>query len=187
VPDLNKQEIEAFQELIREKNPQIYWEAKEKFHITTNFIGSIGDAEIHQLSENLRAALASFPSFQIQPNHVSYFYKKHGDSIVFLGVENKELKALEKIIREVVSEFGFSPPIRYQPHLTIGRLKRLRHPNQVKQVLSGLLEHETPDFSPFAVNSVVIYQSGHWKDDSPLGYKLKSEIAFEKGDSQEVE
>ncbi len=160
IPDPSRAEIAAFQEKLQSKNSPFVWEMPDTLHIPLHFLGKTNDSTLHEIKTALIELLQNQKPFEIKPTYVDYFYKRHGDSVLFLVLRDKaEIKKLEKDIREVLETLGFSPPQKFQPHIPIAHLPRLRHPNQVKQILYEITEKEKPDFSPFQVGQLEIMKS----------------------------
>ncbi len=153
-------EVSRLQEQLQSLNFPLTWELPEKLHITLAFLGKVKDPDLHQLHLALQSVLNKSEPFETRPTHLNYFYKKHADSIVYLELENEnELKKLGKEVRDTLISKEFSPPQRFKPHVAIARLKRMRHPNQVKEVLFKVALESTPKFSPFWVEKVDILKS----------------------------
>lgn len=186
LPQELRRQIAAFQDQIKRLDLPLSWELPEKLHITLHYLGKIDDSSVHKLKSSLSDHLANYQPFSLKLSHVDYFYKRHGDSVLMLRLENDaEIKNLEKSIRQVLFAADFSPPHRFDPHLTIARLKRLRHPNQVKQVLSKAAENDPKHLESFFVDEIHILQSLFWQNENTSQYRFKAAIKLGKPASEE--
>lgn len=160
IPTDIQYQISKLQNQLKRYNFPFIWEKPEKLHITISFLGKVKPQALHQLYVSLSPQLEIVSPFKIQANYMDYLYKKHGDSILFLGIgEDKEVKNLEKIIKRILTDHNFSPPLRFMPHITIGRLKRTGHPNQTKQILFSAKNQLLLHIDSFIVDKLAIMEA----------------------------
>lgn len=151
---------------IKRQNHEVRWENPLNAHITLAFLGSTPRDLIPKISEALAKTAAKFLKIEIGIGGLGYFYNKREDSIVFLDVIDKE-----KILREVykdlsrnLSEEDFLISSRFAPHITIGRLKKQRHPHERKRMLAEICEREITEIGNFTAENIDLYESVKGED-----------------------
>ncbi|CAJ1962252.1 unnamed protein product [Cylindrotheca closterium] len=100
------------------------------FHCTLQFLGSVEEDRIQDLSDQLRGKVLSTPPFTLQlgglgcfPNHKS----TKNASVVWLGLEGEtqKLKDLSCTVMDTTEPLGFRRERRpFSAHVTLGRVKR---------------------------------------------------------------
>ncbi len=175
------EEIIRVQNSLRKLSPSIIWEKPEKLHITIAYLGKVSDSSLYQLTNSLSKIIDVREPIFIKPSYVDYFYKKHDDSVIYLGLSDDEpIRNLELTVRKTLFDLKYSPPLRYQPHITIGKIKRLKHPNQLKDILYSLKQEPLLPFSPSAVTQLVFYQSTFSRDENTSQFIKKSTLPLIK-------
>lgn len=146
---------------IKRQNHEVRWENPLNVHITLAFLGSIPRDLIPKISLALAKTAAKFPKIEIGIGGLGYFYNKRENSIVFLDVIDRE-----KILREVykdlscnLSEEDFLISSKFAPHITIGGLKKQRHPHERKRILAEICEREIAEIGNFTVENIDLYES----------------------------
>lgn len=153
--------------------PQVRWELPEKMHITLAFLGALPDDKVNSVRPLLHHIAQNHTPFELTITDLSYFYKKHEDSLVYLDVVDREknLQMLYRTLQKELENDQYSLPQRFTPHVTIGKLKRLRFPHEVKKILYDLAKFEIPQIENFSVTSIGLFESIYSKDVNTTRYK----------------
>ena len=174
---------------LRKNFPQVKWEDPEKLHLTLAFLGMLVDEKVNTLKDILREATPNFRAFELEIGDLSYFYKKHDDSIIYLDVVDRsgELKNFYQTLRHTLLERDIFLPDRIDPHISIGRVKRVRKVHVVKDILVDISRSEIPHIGNFIVNSANVYHSLFSRDDNSSNYHLLQSSHFSNSDENPVQ
>ena len=117
------------------------WESKNKYHITLKFLGDVEEIDINSIDFNLEKIITSFNRINCSFTKFGIFRKGNIPSVLWLGI--KADSSLEKIAEKINNDFvalGFKKDIRkFQPHLTIKRLKYNERINEIDNLLNSKL------------------------------------------------
>jgi 2'-5' RNA ligase len=111
----------------RAAGADVKWVASPNLHITLKFLGDVDAKEIHRVCEAVQKAVADAPPFEFEIRGAGAFPKASRPRTVWLGVAQgrEELIDLNKRIEPALEKLGFRREARrFQPHLTIGRVRR---------------------------------------------------------------
>jgi len=151
--------LEAFN-LIRHRLrlEKINWVAAEQMHITLAFLGDTEDGLIPGLIAGTEAMLARHGGFDITLAATGVFRNLHDPRVFWIGCDvAQELQQIKADLDSFLAGYGFEPENRaFSPHLTLGRIKGLRNPNQLAQVIT--LYKDTV-FQCDAIRQIILYES----------------------------
>lgn len=184
-PEETKNAVGQLIDGLRKDFPQVKWEDPEKLHLTLAFLGMLAEEKVNTLKDVLREVAPNFKSFELELTELSYFYKKHDDSIIYLDVVDRsgELKEFYRSLRKALLARDIFLPDRVDPHITIGRVKRVRKVHEVKDVLVDISRRETPAIGSFKVNSANVYHSMFGGDNKSFSYRLLQASRFSEPDA----
>ena len=149
LPEATLGEIVAIQPQLDKLKLPIVWEKHP--HLTLNFLGLADPKAIVPL-------IPAFRSFILQPLYLDTLYSRHEPTILYLSLaKSQELIDLQESLSLGLSQIT-PQPRRYLPHTTLGHLKRT-DPVSTKRYMDILSGFESPQFSPFMVSKIVLYQS----------------------------
>lgn len=166
LPEKTKKQIGLFQEKLRKQPYPIRWENPANFHINLLFLGDIREVALNKISSALTADVNK-RRFELSPTYLDYLYKRHGDSIIYISVEGelKRLKELrDQVCRIVKKKTSYDTPIRFLPHITVGRIKPYIGQQEKKDILSGIINFQPKRLSPFVVQNVKLMQTNFLED-----------------------
>ncbi|MCW8387742.1 RNA 2',3'-cyclic phosphodiesterase [Fluoribacter dumoffii] len=133
----------------------IRWVQPEKMHITLQFLGNLPQAQLMQVTENVRTALTNQPAFQLELGHLEWFPTAHRPKVVSLGIQPEApLAKLSATMGNVL--ISLNVPIETRPfraHLTLGRLRRNKIPKELLKTMT------VPVFSPINVTKIYLIES----------------------------
>ncbi len=126
VPEVIKDGILRLQDSLRNfPDQKVAWTKSEGIHLTLKFLGDVKDSEIDNIAEILEISIAEQESFTINTCRTGAFPNTSKPRILWLGVDGGEnLHKLKNNIETGLSKSGFLSEVkRFNPHLTIGRVK----------------------------------------------------------------
>ncbi|MEA3318084.1 MAG: RNA 2',3'-cyclic phosphodiesterase, partial [Bacteroidota bacterium] len=131
--------------------------------------------KIQIIAQELRKACIQFPEFNVCGKSLNVFRSVYKPRVFFVGIEKSDkLIKLKEKVEKILSEFGYIPETReFRPHITIGRTKRIKDINNLKQVIKKYRNEFVIDIN---VKSIIFYESK--LTDNGAVYNVLSEINF---------
>lgn len=127
IDDGAKAAIQALQDELRPRAPQMRWSPPDKCHLTLKFLGSIEEDALTKLKQNLGAAAQEVRPFTLEFAGLGQFPPRGNLAVLWVGVQEGQepLMQLEQAIRRLLNEheIGFDQK-KFSPHLTLGRAPR---------------------------------------------------------------
>jgi len=138
----------------------IRWVDPANLHYTIKFLGEIPTVELYELLSTLGKGLESFKPFSLDAVGVGAFPTPSSPRTVWLGARNggDQLTDLHARINETLSTIGYPVEARkFQPHLTLGRVRRQSKPGPV---LANLIEEDAEKkFATVHIDEVTVFAS----------------------------
>lgn len=132
----------------------VRWQTDEQLHLTLRFIGEVG----RHCAEDVAAALGAIhhPPFELALHGLGMFESRGQPETLWAGVTpHDQLRGLHKKADQACVRVGLEPERRaYNPHITLGRLKRGAGP--VESLLASAGGATSP---PFEVTSFALFES----------------------------
>ena len=154
-PDAVLDAVAAAVEPARSVRVGLRWEARERYHLTLQFLGPV--RRVAPVVEGLAAATAERAAFPFRLGGAGAFPKPGRARIVWIGaaVGGDELVDLGGAVAGALRPAGYEPDrTAFHPHLTLARLKV---PDNVADVLAAI--GPDPVGEAFTVGEVVLYES----------------------------
>ncbi len=133
-------------ERLRKSDAKVSWTRPENLHLTLKFLGDTADSKIPDVCRRVDAAVGEQTPFVASLQQLGAFPKVARPRTVWIGV-NEGLAVLQQLQSRIEDEMwaaGFKRERRrYQPHLTIGRVREGGAP---QQRLAAMIAREA-DFS----------------------------------------
>jgi 2'-5' RNA ligase len=101
----------------------VKWVAPENFHLTYAFLGDLPKAE--QAVKGLDAGLEGLKAFDVSLGGFGVFPSARRPSVLWVGIGEgaQELRSLAEKLAAGLAEAGLMFENRFEPHVTIGRVK----------------------------------------------------------------
>jgi 2'-5' RNA ligase len=117
----------------------VRWVRDETLHVTLRFLGDIDCGRIARLAGCVREQTAALSPFRLQLGGARLFPSRRRALAVVLDVGPEEpLAALAAAVERGVEAAGFGAETRpFNPHLTLGRIRKKRFPLVTGDVTSG--------------------------------------------------
>lgn len=154
------QDIVKLQSSLNPLGLPVVWEKSDKLHLTLNFLGYVYDGDIQKIIGAIHEAVSGFGSFVLTPQFLETLYQRHEPSLIYLAPTGDidRLKDLQKLLRETINNLEIPQPIRFLPHITIGRLKRT-DPVTTKAAIDKVSSVEFTPLSSFEVSRITLFKS----------------------------
>ncbi|MDD4144248.1 MAG: RNA 2',3'-cyclic phosphodiesterase [Prolixibacteraceae bacterium] len=174
-PELVKLIATFKQELEREA---IKWTDLNNMHLTIKFIGNTSPDQVNQVKAVLADITSQFPVFLLYLNGVGSFQKGGNPNVLFVKIDSSDvLKELAEEIDNQLQPFGFQKESRrFNPHLTLGRIKYLKEKSVFKRL--------TENFKQYPVQNETCRQITYYQSVlKPQGavYKSLAEFKLQEG------
>lgn len=131
--------------------------AADKLHVTLKFLGDTRQDSIHEIAEQVQSVAGSEAAFDLKIAGVGCFPHAARPRVVWAGLENADgLARMSEQLDILLEPLGFArEQRRFQPHLTLARIKRKPPPE-----LAELVERQQQnEFGVSPVESVELMQS----------------------------
>ncbi len=120
-----KEALRQLKEALR--NERIRWVAPDLFHVTLRFLGSISDEKIEAVKSLLADFVLDKQAFSFKLKGFRFFSHKGCPSVIFQQVDNADsLTLLSQELKVRLKVLGVTTFEKYTPHLTLGRMKKLK-------------------------------------------------------------
>jgi 2'-5' RNA ligase len=137
---------------------QASWSRDTNLHLTLKFLGEISQASVENLSDAASRAVAGLSPFSIRLEDTGVFPNHGAPRVLWIGIKDPEgkLAELHAQLEHEASEAGFPKEARrFQPHLTLARLRKPLHARTLAAA------HERLEFEPqeIAVSELLVIRS----------------------------
>jgi 2'-5' RNA ligase len=157
VPEPLKVAMAAVQRRLKNAGVDANWSRPEGVHLTLKFLGEVREELAPEILEALSLALADAACFRLSFEGVGTFPNPASARVVWLGVAGEvgRLVALQAAVEEATAGLGMERDSRpYTPHLTLGRVKRIRRRDAWLKGLEGVKDAALPGFDVTAVGLI---------------------------------
>ena len=141
----------------RLRGEAIRWTRLDNLHLTVEFFGATEPARIPQLESALAAAAARAAPFALRWGGWGTFGPPRQPRVLWLGTHAPGLADLHEAVAAELRAAGRSPEARpFAPHLTLGRIGRLKNARAFRETLAETPAGELPAQT---VRELVFYES----------------------------
>ncbi|MES2964385.1 MAG: RNA 2',3'-cyclic phosphodiesterase [Bdellovibrionota bacterium] len=137
------------------KEMEIDWVPGANYHITLCFLGPVGEEQRPIVDRILENVAASSPPISTSIRGLGAFPDDHHMRVLWAGVrKSRALTGLQERLQDALVAEGFRRDERdFVPHLTLGRLKKMR---SGKDLLSPYVR---TSFGDVDIKEIVLYES----------------------------
>lgn len=121
---------------------RVKWVEEENFHLTLRFLGEVPEALVEAVDRGLEEAVRGFPATEAVLKGVGAFPSLRRPRVIWVGMEPVEpLKELQRRVESSMQGLGFEREKKpFQPHVTLGRVKRLEGDSRCFEEVSSRWE-----------------------------------------------
>lgn len=137
---------------------QASWSRETNLHLTLKFLGDIKQSTVEKLSNAASRAVAGLSPFSIRLEDTGVFPHHGAPRVLWIGINDPagKLAELHARLEHEAGEAGFAKEARrFQPHLTLARLRKPQHARTLAAA------HERLEFTPqeIAVSELLVIRS----------------------------
>jgi 2'-5' RNA ligase len=140
----------------------VRWVRPEGIHLTLKFLGDVPFEKIDQISATLESVCLEYVSFSVNIGGFGCFPNFHRPRVLWIGIQDlsTQLAPLQADIEDQLFELGFERETRrFHPHLTLGRVKRVRNREEAQRLTSVLEDVKIGNIGQFHVNEISLMRS----------------------------
>ncbi|AQQ08264.1 2'-5' RNA ligase [Sedimentisphaera cyanobacteriorum] len=135
----------------------IKWVRPQDAHITLAFLGEVDDNHLQSVCDIVRTSVTGRTDFTISVQGTGTFGKNAHTFWAGLTQGAEQMKALREAVCTPLAEKGFfSPSKRFEPHITLARIKSPRPGRIIKSIDRSLKKQS---FGSCPVESVCVFTS----------------------------
>ena len=130
--------LRQLQDVLGGSMPDVRWTKASNIHLTLKFLGDVQVSRLDAISESLKDVAGQFPHFNVRLAGIGAFPNSRKPRIVWAGIDQgaDELVQMAQKIEASMKRLGFPREKRpFRPHLTIGRVRNLKHPVVMTEAL----------------------------------------------------
>ncbi len=137
LPDVLLDALADVQDRLRAEAPRraVRWARTEGIHLTLKFLGEAPAAQQAAIGAALREAVQGHAPLTIRAEGLGCFPDTARPRVIWIGLagERRALTALQRDVEAAMVPLGFPPEKRrFNPHLTLGRVRREAYAADVK-------------------------------------------------------
>lgn len=155
VPQEFKAGLAAVRDRLRGAGADASWSNPDAVHLTLKFLGEIDGERVPQIMRALESAASGTGRFRLHGEGVGTFPNPAAARVVWLGVAGDvdRLLALQAAVEGALADVGVERDSRpYTPHLTLGRIRRIRTRDAWLAALAEVGGVRLPGFEVAAVS-----------------------------------
>ncbi|HEV3203129.1 MAG TPA: RNA 2',3'-cyclic phosphodiesterase [Gemmataceae bacterium] len=129
----------ALQEILARASTEVKWVEPENLHVTLLFLGEVEDREVARVCKIVADCAQNERAFPMTVATVGCFPNPHRPRIVWIGIGEgaQALCRIHDAMELPLLELGYRrEERRYTPHITLGRVKSDRPPDQFSSALA---------------------------------------------------
>ena len=125
-----------------------------QIHFTLQFLGEIDEKKCEEVKDEL--SKITFPKFKLSLKGVSGFPNLNNPRVIWVGTDKggQKLSEISKEIGMKLTTLGFKENKKFEPHLTIFRIKK-----KIGNISSLMQEYETVEFGSETVSKIKLKKS----------------------------
>ena len=157
IPEAIKEGMAAVQARLQGAGVDASWSRSEGIHLTLKFLGEVSEERVPEIMQALALELGGTERFRLSPEGVRTFPNPASARVVWLGIAGDivSLVALQASVERVLAGVGLERDERpYTPHLTLGRIKRIRKQDAWLKGLEGVKNFRLPGFEVTAISLI---------------------------------
>ncbi len=172
IPEKHRDQIAALQQGWLMKLPPTRWANPANLHLTMKFLGSVENARLDRLADELEKAVAGLGEISVIFDRLGCFPSPKRARVAWIGGRAEGADTLVARIEDVAETIDFPREKRpWSMHLTVARLRK---PWPVSDAEKFVLWGNYLDFEPFVCRELVLFES----DLRPSGAVYKARARF---------
>jgi len=129
----------------------------ENIHLTLKFLGEIKEKDIEIIKNEMLDTGKEIKPFKVLLKGTGVFPSKEYIRVLWIGFVHKgQTKIFSEIINERLIKYGFKREKKFQPHVTIARMKGRKGKEEVLKIIESYREKE---FGEMICNEIKLKES----------------------------
>ena len=117
------------------------WVEEENIHFTYRFLGDVEEERIPSIAKMLKGKLKGVKAPVVEYKGLGVFPSLRSPRVLWVGMESEDLQEVKRRVDLALMPFGFPPEDNFTPHLTLLRIKKLRHFTRFRNYLFQMKDH----------------------------------------------
>ncbi len=142
VPDELIRQLSSLINQLKRLNGDVKWVRPETIHLTLKFLGNVPVSRLEEVFSGVAVASAGTGPFELVAEQLGVFPSQSQPRVFWVGFGDQGLQDLVRLqnrIEQTMARLGFPEEKRpFTPHLTLGRVRSLKHVKPLVQAFSGL-------------------------------------------------
>lgn len=140
------------------ESERIKWVDPTNMHITLKFFGETNETRIHEIVQAVQNISNVTATFQLSVNNIGIFGSSYKPRVIWCEIEdNGDIKDLASGLSGEFEKIGFPDDRQnFVPHLTLGRIKELKHKRSFQTRID---QFKALYFQQFVVNELFLFES----------------------------
>ena len=137
----------------------VRWVRPGGIHLTLQFLGNIREESVTEIHAAMTSCATGFISMKVSLGKLGSFPQRGMPRVIWAGLEGDidRLQVLKAELDEALIPLGFNPEKRpFKPHLTLGRNKKIKNPEQLRNALEKLT---FADSTSFMLEKLILFKS----------------------------
>lgn len=150
--------VAGFQAKLRKLGGEISWTNPASFHLTLRFLGNrVAPAEVEKMIDGLQPIAAATAPFMVNAHGAGAFPSLNRPRVIWIGLADGQLGEVAAKVEALSVKCGFEPEARrFNPHLTIGRVRKPSRNPRMREALEAAADHH---FGSCLITSMALYRS----------------------------
>jgi len=157
IPPAVKEGMAGVRDRLKSAGVDAGWSRPEGVHLTLKFLGEVSEERVPEIMRALALALGDTGWFRLGVEGVGVFPNPASARVVWFGLTGdvNVLVALQAAVEQAMAGLGIESDDRpYTPHLTLGRIKRIRKRAAWLEGLAGVSNSRLPGFEVASVSLI---------------------------------
>jgi 2'-5' RNA ligase len=140
------------------KDESVRWIDMKQLHITLSFLGNTSEGTIRDVSEMLSARCSDLGIIEFTVRGIGLFRSMADPRVIWAGIaESGGVTELSGRIKSGLEELGIVTEDQpFNPHLTIGRIRRVKNQGSLRTILD---KYEGVEFQKAHISEIVYFES----------------------------
>lgn len=156
--EINNEQILAALEELRKVKADLRPVGEQNLHLTLKFLGEIQEGDVEKIHAAMCSAFDAFGAFEVSLRGIGVFPSLSYARVVWIGFEKgrEKLIDMQRALDEELGKLGFGREKKFEPHLTIARVKSPLGKEELKKFVLARKESE---FGSAAVEKIELKKS----------------------------
>ena len=163
ISDPARSSLSGAMDRLREAIPRgVRWVEPQGIHLTLKFLGNIDSALTDGILESMCRAGQESSKFALRLAGLGVFPNQRQPRVLWAGVEGdlEPLTGIQEKVEEEMADHGFTRERRrFNPHLTIGRVRDRITSSERQKIGATLLSHSLEPTEPWTADTMHLFRT----------------------------